>query len=53
MDVSSIVYSDENNCYFIVDDILYYANKNELVKIMQYSEWKYNSNNIFIFNNNN
>ena len=53
MDVSSIVYSDENDCYFIVDDILYYANKTELVKIMQYSEWKYNSNNIFIFNNNN
>ena len=53
MDVSNIIYSDENICYFISNDTLYYVNKNKIIKIMKYSEWKFNNSNVYIFNSNN
>lgn len=50
MDISNIIYEDENGCYFISEDTLYYVNINtKITKIMQYSEWKFNNNNIYIF----
>lgn len=47
--VQNIVYSDENNCYFISNDTLYFVNKNLTYKIMTYSEWNFNNDNIFVF----
>ena len=47
--VQNIVYSDENDCYFIANDTLYFVNKNLTYKIMTYSEWNFNNNNIFVF----
>ncbi len=49
LEVSKIVYSDENECYFISDDTLYYVNKNKILKLMTYSEWNYNNGNIYLF----
>ena len=47
--VQNIVYSDENNCYFISNDTLYFVNNNLTYKIMTYSEWNFNNDNIFVF----
>lgn len=50
MDVSKIVLSDENNCYFISKDTLYHVDINtKITKVMSYSEWQFNNNNIYIY----
>lgn len=47
--VSNIIFSNDNECYFISDDTLYYANKDKIIKLMTYSEWKFNNDYIYIF----
>ena len=47
--VSNIIFSNDNECYFISDDTLYYVNKDKIIKLMTYSEWKFNNDYIYIF----
>lgn len=49
LSVDRIVQSDNYGCFFISDDSLYYADNNAITKLLQYNEWKFNNNNIFIF----
>ena len=49
MKVSKIVKSDDNNCYFISNDSMYYADKNNISKLLSYSEWNFNYSNIYVF----
>ena len=48
--VNRIIQSDNQICYFISDDSLYYVDIDKrLTKIMSYSEWVFNNQNIYVF----
>ncbi len=49
MKVSKIVKSDDNICYFISEDSMYYVDKEHIIKLLSYSEWNFNYNNIYVF----
>lgn len=49
MKVSKVVKSDDNDCYFISKDSMYYADKNNISKLLSYSEWNFNYNNVYVF----
>jgi hypothetical protein len=49
--VTYIAYQDSNDVYFISNDILYYYNHENGIKVlMKYSEWQFNyQNSVFVF----
>ena len=50
MKVNRIVNSDNKICYFISDDSLYFVDiEKEMIKVMAYSEWAFNNQNIYVF----
>lgn len=50
MVVTNIVESNEKEAFYISEDTLYYIHFDTgISKVMQYSEWKFTSNNIYIF----
>ena len=50
--VDRIIKQEDNNIYFISDTGLYYCDfYNGIKKLLDYSEWKYNNKNIYIFDN--
>lgn len=52
LSIDKIIKSNNKECYFISNGYLYYNNfENGTKLIMDYSEWKFNYNNIYIFDN--
>ena len=48
--VERIIKQIDSEVYFISDDSLYYASlSKDIIKLMTYSEWKFNNKNIYIF----
>ena len=48
--VDRIVKSNDQICYFISDDSLFFVDiESKLIKIMSYSEWVFNNQNIYVF----
>ena len=48
--VARIIESDDKTAFFISEEALYYVDiDQELIKVMSYSEWLFNNQNIYIF----
>lgn len=52
--ITSIIYTNEDTIYYLVDTTLYKYNiKDGEQKLISYSEWEYNNNNVIFINNEN